>query len=82
MTDPTGMSCQELVELITEYLEGSLPPDDRARFDLHLSFCPACKTYLIQMRQTVDTLGRLTEESIPQNTRQQLLHVFRNWKQH
>ena len=79
MSDPTGMSCQELVELVTEYLEGTLPDEARARFDLHLSFCKACRVYLEQMRLTVKTLGRLTEDTIPESAKQQLLHVFRDW---
>lgn len=79
-TDPTGMSCKELVELITEYLEGTLPPENKARFEQHLAFCDWCKTYLEQMRLTIRTLGELTEESIPAQAREELLQVFRNWK--
>jgi anti-sigma factor RsiW len=80
MTDSTGMSCKELVELITEYFEGTLPKEARSRFELHLSFCRACREYLEQMRLTVKTLGKLSEDSIPLAQRQQLLDVFRNWK--
>ena len=80
MTDPTGMSCQQLVELITEYFEGTLPEDARSRFELHLSFCRPGREYLEQMRLTVKTLGGLSEESIPENAKHKLLEVFRNWK--
>ena len=76
----TGMPCNELVELITEYLEGTLPAPDRVRFELHLSFCPACRDYLGQMRGMVKTLGQPTEESIPEDTKQELLQAFRAWK--
>ena len=79
-TDPTGMSCKELVELITEYVEGTLPEPDRARFDQHLAFCAWCRTYLEQMRLTVKTLGKLTEDTIPEQTKSDLLAVFRDWK--
>ena len=79
-TDPTGMSCKELVELITEYLEGSLPPEDKARFEQHLAFCDWCRTYLEQMRLTIHTLGALSEESIPEDAKAGLLEVFRTWK--
>jgi len=74
------MSCKELVELVTEYLEGALPPRERARFEEHLSICAGCQTYLEQMRHTPRTLGQLTEESISSEARDALLQAFRNWK--
>lgn len=80
MNDPTGMPCNELVEVITEYLEGTLPAPDRVRFELHLTFCPACRDYLEQMRATVSALGKLSEESIPEDARPILLQAFRTWK--
>ncbi|HEX2713014.1 MAG TPA: zf-HC2 domain-containing protein [Candidatus Acidoferrales bacterium] len=79
-TDPTGMSCKELVELITEYLEGTLPPEDKARFEQHLAFCDWCRIYLQQMRLTIQTLGKLSEESIPEDVKAELVEVFRTWK--
>ena len=80
MIDPTGMSCQELVELVTEYFEGTLAAEARERLEYHLSLCRPCRDYLEQMRLTVRTLGKLTEDSIPENAREQLLHAFRDWK--
>ena len=74
------MSCQELTEVITEYLEGTLPAGERARFEHHLGLCPGCQTYLEQMRLTVRAAGRLSEESIPEDIREQLLAAFRGWK--
>ncbi len=74
------MSCKELVELVTEYLEGTLPADDRARFEAHLGDCDGCETYLGQMRLTIRTLGALSEETIPPDARDDLLEVFRSWK--
>ena len=74
------MSCQELVELITEYLEGTLPIAEQERFEAHLGICAGCTNYLQQMRQTIHTLGQLTEETIAPQTRDELLQVFRNWK--
>ena len=74
------MSCQELVELITEYLEGTLPIAEQERFEAHLGVCVGCTNYLQQMRQTIHTLGQLTEETIAPQTRDELLQVFRNWK--
>ena len=74
------INCKELVELVTEYLEGTLPPSERERFEAHLSKCSGCTNYLQQMRQTVHTLGCLTEETIAPQTRDELLQVFKNWK--
>lgn len=74
------MACKELVELVTEYLEGTLPPADRQRFEDHLRDCDPCVIYLEQMRQTIRTLGRLTEESVPEDAKQDLLRIFRDWK--
>jgi anti-sigma factor RsiW len=74
------MSCKELVELVTEYLEGTLPPAERERFEAHLETCGGCANYLQQMRQTIRALGQLTEETIAPQTRAELLQVFKNWK--
>jgi anti-sigma factor RsiW len=74
------MTCKELVELVTEYLEGTLPAPDRTRFEEHLAYCPGCQTYLQQMRQTISVLGTLAEDSISPAARDQLLRTFRNWK--
>jgi len=81
MTAQKEMSCKELVELVTDYLEGVLPPGDRTRFEDHLKECPGCETYLDQMRQTVRALGRLSEDSVPAEAKETLLETFRNWKQ-
>ncbi|HEV2357590.1 MAG TPA: zf-HC2 domain-containing protein [bacterium] len=74
------LSCQELVEVVTEYLEGTLPVPDRVRFEEHVAICPPCRTYLEQMRHTVRALGRLPRESISEDAQRALLKVFRDWK--
>ena len=76
------MACQELVELVTSYLEGALPPVDRARFEAHLEGCGGCRTYLEQMRQTIRVLGTLPDGVIAPTVEQELLAAFRNWKAH
>jgi anti-sigma factor RsiW len=73
------MTCRELVELITAWLDDALPPVDRALFDAHLVDCPYCRTYLTQMRETVHALGRLTEETIDPAARDELLMRFHDW---
>ena len=74
------LTCQELVELITDYLEAALPDRERARVEEHLAQCTGCRNYLDQMRRTIGVLGRLTEESIPTGVRDELLDIFRGWK--
>jgi anti-sigma factor RsiW len=80
MSIPSEMACKELVELVTEYLEGTLRQGDQRRFESHLKDCPHCVTYLDQMRQTMRTLGRLTEEDLSEDAKQDLLRIFRDWK--
>lgn len=74
------MPCQELVEVVTDYLEGRLSPADRARFDAHIADCEYCATYLEQMRQTIRTLGRIPEDSLSESAREALLEAFRSWR--
>jgi anti-sigma factor RsiW len=74
------LTCKELVEIVTEYLEGTLPEPDRLRFEAHLGACAGCTNYLQQMQQTIHTLGALTEETIAPQTRAELLQIFKNWK--
>ncbi|MEK6277582.1 MAG: zf-HC2 domain-containing protein [Actinomycetota bacterium] len=74
------MSCQELVELVTDYFEGALSRADRRRFELHIQGCGACTAYLEQMRLTIEASGRLTEEAIDPAARDALLEAFRGWK--
>ena len=81
MTYPIGMTCQELVELVSDYLEDALGEDERARFELHLSVCPGCVEYVDQMRLTVRAAGRLDEEALEPRVRDELMRVFQSWKQ-
>jgi anti-sigma factor RsiW len=74
------MTCQELVELVTDYFEGALPARDHARFERHIAGCPHCTTYLEQMRITVRALGRLPAETVPPPARDEFLRVFGEWK--
>jgi anti-sigma factor RsiW len=74
------ITCRELVELVTDYLEGTLSSRDRVRFERHIGACKYCNTYLDQMRITIRTLGRLPEESLEPDARDALLDTFRDWK--
>jgi predicted anti-sigma-YlaC factor YlaD len=74
------MTCRELVELVTDRLEGRLEEGDRRRFDEHLGECPDCREYVEQMRQTVRTLGTMSEDALSAPARDALLHAFQSWR--
>ena len=74
------ITCRELVELMTDYLEGALSEPDRDRFEHHLAGCDGCTTYLKQMRLVVKASGRLREEELEPQARDALLAAFRDWK--
>jgi anti-sigma factor RsiW len=80
LSQKAEMTCRELVELVTEYLEGTLSAEDRERFEEHLTACPWCVNYLEQIELTVRTLGRLDEHSLSAEAREALLAAFRDWK--
>ena len=73
-------TCKELVELVTAYLEGALPPDERARFDEHVRGCTGCAVYLEQMRQTLRLTGMLEEEQVTAEALDALTLAFRDWR--
>jgi anti-sigma factor RsiW len=75
----TDLSCRQLVELVTEYFEGGLSPQDRSRFEEHVLSCPPCRRYLEQMRQTIGLLGRIPEETVSPEAEEALVEAFRGW---
>jgi anti-sigma factor RsiW len=74
------MSCQELVELVTDYVEGSLSWRSRRRFEKHIRACQWCARYVEQMRVTIRTVGRLDADSISPQARDELLAAFSDWR--
>ena len=80
MSTVEALSCQELTELVTEYLEGALPPAERARFDEHLAECGNCELYLEQIRETMRLAGTLEADDLTPEAEEALLHAFRDWK--
>lgn len=74
------MKCRDVVELMTDYLEGALSAADAARFEEHIAGCDGCRAYLEQMRATRMLTGRLAEEPIPDSVRDELMTAFRNWR--
>jgi predicted anti-sigma-YlaC factor YlaD len=73
------ITCKELVEVVTDYLEGRMPSERRLLFEEHIAFCSWCQTYLDQMRETIRLTGMLTEDDLSPETRDTLLEAFRNW---
>jgi anti-sigma factor RsiW len=73
-----ALSCQQVVELVTDYLEGSLGRRDRRRFEKHLRACDACTRYIEQMRETLDLLGTVPVDTLSTEARSTLLEAFRH----
>ena len=74
-------SCQEMVEVVTDYLDDALPPDERQRFERHLSYCAGCSPYVAQIRQTIKQTGLVPrEESLPPALREEIVAQLRTWK--
>jgi predicted anti-sigma-YlaC factor YlaD len=74
-----ALTCHEVVEIITDYLEDALLPQDHRRVEEHLAICEGCTTYLEQMRETIRLTGMIVEEQIPELQKQRLLEAFRDW---
>jgi anti-sigma factor RsiW len=74
------MTCRELVELVTSYLEGVMPDAERAAFDEHITLCAGCERYLEQLRVTIALLGELAQETLTEPTRRELLDAFSTWR--
>ena len=74
------IACRELVEFVTEYLEGTLAGDDRRRLERHLEDCAYCVEYIEQVRQTIEALGALSREAVALETRRELLEAFGRWR--
>jgi anti-sigma factor RsiW len=75
-----GLSCQELVELVTDYLDGALSRADRARFEAHIDACTNCREYLAQFEQTIAVTGTLREDDVDPAARDALLAQFSEWR--
>jgi anti-sigma factor RsiW len=77
----TELSCQEIVELVTDYVEDAMPVEERRRFEHHLTYCPGCVTYVEQIRETIRLTGETPrEETLPPSLREGLLAQFRTWQ--
>ena len=80
MSTSQALSCQELTELVTDYLEDALPPAEHARFEEHLAECGNCEIYLEQIRSTIRVTGTLAPDELSPEAEEALLHAFRDWR--
>ena len=80
MIDTEALSCQELVELVTDYLEGALDARDVLAFERHLTGCDGCTEYVEQLRTTIRLVGTLTPDDLTRDAETALLQAFRDWK--
>lgn len=74
------LACREMVELVTDYLEGRLSAGDRERFEAHVAECDSCTLYVEQMRVAIAALGRIPPETISPEAERELLEAFRDWR--
>jgi anti-sigma factor RsiW len=78
--EAAGLTCREMVELMTDYLEGALPEADRLRFEAHIAGCEHCTAYLEQMRETIRVVGAIDPGALEPDVERELLAAFRDWK--
>lgn len=79
MMDLEAVTCQELVELVTDYLEGALTPAELRRFEEHIALCDGCREYLEQLRRTIELSGTVTLDDLTPEAESDLLYAFRTW---
>lgn len=77
----TDLNCEQLVTAITDYLDGAMTPEDRARLEFHLSLCPPCQIYLDQMKVTIAATGRLRTSDVSPEAKAVLIALFRTWSE-
>jgi anti-sigma factor (TIGR02949 family) len=75
-----GLTCREVLDMLTEYLDGALAPMDHARVAAHLEECEACTRYLEQFAATIELTAALREDAVPDDVRESLLAAFRTWR--
>jgi hypothetical protein len=85
MPEPTrefehGYTCQEVVDLASEFVDGAMAATEATLFEYHLNFCDGCYTFIDQIRDTAALAGRVSEEQVPQDVKRRLLIAFREWK--
>jgi len=80
LLSPAEIPCQQVVELVTDYLEGALPRRDRRRFEHHIAGCPHCTAYLEQMRETLRLTGQLVPEDLSPDMQREFGEIYERWR--
>lgn len=84
MAEPTRVQrdymCREVVELVSEYLEGAMSPEQMSAFEVHLNYCDGCFAFLDQLRATTAVARVVPDEQIPDGIKDELLRAFNDWK--
>ena len=80
MTAEADVTCREVAELLSDYLDDAIPAPDRARLDAHLAECNGCAAALEQLRETIRVSGTLTEAQVAQERLEPVRSVFRTWR--
>jgi anti-sigma factor RsiW len=75
-----ALVCQQVVELVTDYLEDRLSKADRRRFDHHLAGCPNCTEYLAQLRETIELTGRIGPDDLTPPMQAEMIALYRRWQ--
>ena len=75
-----ALVCQQAVALVTDYLEDALSHADRARFEAHIADCPHCRTYLEQIRTTIELTGRVEPDDLDPEVQDELIALYRSWR--
>ena len=75
-----ALVCRQAIELMSDYLEGTLPAQDRVRLEAHLKDCPHCSEYLAQLRVTIQALGAASPEDLPDDAVDELVDLYRRWR--
>ena len=77
---PSPVPCQQVVEMVTDYVEGVMPGADRRRLEHHLGGCRYCTAYLAQIRETIRLAGRVTPDDLTPPMRTELTDLYRRWR--
>jgi anti-sigma factor RsiW len=80
MRSRRSLTCQQAVELVTTYLEGTLTRSQRRRFEAHLAGCPDCPEYLAQMRAVIALAGSITPDDLTPRMRSEFISIYRQWR--
>jgi predicted anti-sigma-YlaC factor YlaD len=80
LLSPAEIPCQEVVEMVTDYLEGALSRRDRRRIEHHLAGCPHCTAYLEQMRETLRLTGQLVPENLSPEMQREFGEIYERWQ--